>query len=161
MLLYLVRHAEAKNEHEDPARPLNETGTAQIRKVASYAEKAGVRVSSILHSDKIRAIETASVLAAHLRPANGIALSDGLSPGDDPNIWARRLSATDTDLMLVGHLPHLSRLASLILLGDPDRDIISFENAAIVCLQRDITRWSIRWMVIPSMWRSGDSLLSS
>lgn len=151
MLLYLVRHAQAKNEHEDPARPLNEKGLAEIRLVASFAEKAGIRVSKILHSDKIRAIETASVLAAHLKPANGLYESDGLSPGDDPNIWARRVNGTDEDLMLVGHLPHLTRLASLILSIDSNRDIISFDNAAVVCLQREITRWSVRWMVIPSV----------
>lgn len=151
MLLYLVRHAEAKNEREDPERPLNEKGVAEIKKVASFAAKAGVKVSRILHSDKARARQTALVLAEHLRPANGVAPSDGLSPGDDPNIWARRLNGSDTDIMLVGHLPHLSRLASLILCADPDRDIISFENAAIVCLQKESAGWSIRWMVIPSM----------
>src|SRR5574340_1854419 len=150
MLLYLVRHAQAKNEHEDPARPLNEKGIAEIRKTASWAEKAGVSVSRILHSDKVRAIETASILAAHLKPVNGLAESEGLSPGDDPNIWAGRLNGTDGDIMLVGHLPHLSRLASLLLSVGSNKDIISFENAAIVCLQREITKWSIRWMVIPS-----------
>jgi len=151
MLLYLVRHAEAKNEHEDPERPLNENGLVQIKKTASFAEKAGVKVSTILHSGKARARETAEVLAERLRPADGVAPSDGLSPGDDPNIWARRLNGADEDMMLVGHLPHLSRLASLMLVKDANRDIISFENAAIVCLQREITKWSVRWMVIPSI----------
>ncbi len=151
MLLYLVRHAEAKNEYEDPARPLNEKGLAEIRKAARYAEKAGVRVSRILHSDKTRAIETASVLAAHLKPEGGVAGSDGLSPGDDPAIWARRVAGCDEDMMLVGHLPHLARLASLILSVDSGKDIISFENAAVVCLQREITKWSIRWMIVPEM----------
>lgn len=151
MLLYLVRHAEAKNEHEDPARALNERGLAEIRKVAAYAEKAGMKVPRILHSNKTRAIETASVLAAHLKPSGGVAESDGLSPGDDPAIWARRANETDTDVMLVGHLPHLDRLSSLILCRDEDKRILSFENAAVVCLQRQITAWSIRWMLIPAM----------
>ena len=151
MFLYLVRHAEAKNEHEDPARPLNRKGLSEIRKVAAYAEKTGVRVSKILHSNKTRAIETASVLAVHLKPANGLAEADGLSPGDDPDIWAQRVNDTDEDVMLVGHLPHLDRLASLILCGDADKRLVSFETASVVCLQRPVTAWSLKWMIIPDL----------
>ena len=38
------------------------------------------------------------------------------APNDDPMIWVGRLTEEHNDLMLVGHLPHLSpRLASLLL----------------------------------------------
>ncbi|MCX7914224.1 MAG: hypothetical protein N2511_06535 [Thermodesulfovibrionales bacterium] len=49
-------------------------------------------------------------------------------------------------------LPHLSKLASLLLCGDAQRDIITFKRAGVVCLKRfDNGVWSIQWMVIPEI----------
>ena len=45
MNLYLVQHAEAKPESEDPERRLSERGWAEIRKMARFAaERLGIRV---------------------------------------------------------------------------------------------------------------------
>jgi phosphohistidine phosphatase len=48
-------------------------------------------------------------------------------------------------------MPHLSRLASLLLTGDPERDAVRFENGGIVCLEYDGQRWSLGWAVTPSL----------
>jgi len=53
--------------------------------------------------------------------------------------------------MLVGHLPHLSRLSSLLLVGDPEKNIIAFRMAGIVCLRREEENWSVSWMIIPDL----------
>ena len=54
--------------------------------------------------------------------------------------------------MLVGHLPYMSRLASLLLCGDSEKEIIKFRNAGIVNLIRDDLKvWSIGWILIPEM----------
>jgi phosphohistidine phosphatase len=39
-------------------------------------------------------------------------------------------------MMLVGHLPHLARLAGLLLAGDPDRPVIAFGQGGLVGLER-------------------------
>ncbi len=39
MFLYLVQHAEAKPESEDPQRGLSERGMKDIKKVASFIGK--------------------------------------------------------------------------------------------------------------------------
>ncbi len=44
MFLYLVRHAEAKREEEDPARPLSEKGLEDITKVASYVSLLNISI---------------------------------------------------------------------------------------------------------------------
>jgi phosphohistidine phosphatase len=49
-----------------------------------------------------------------------------LLPNDDPQEWASRLSEEKEDIMLVGQLPHLSKLASLLLAGSYEKDIIDF-----------------------------------
>ena len=51
--------------------------------------------------------------------------------------------------LLVGHLPHLSRLASLLLVGDATREIVAFRMGGIVCLENDAGRWRIKWILTP------------
>ncbi len=53
--------------------------------------------------------------------------------------------------MLVGHLPHLRRLASLLLVGDPEREIIRFRNGAIVCLVQGDGHWLLQWVLTPEL----------
>jgi len=152
MFVYLVQHAEAKSEQEDPSRSLSEKGMQNIKKVASYASQYNLNVHMIFHSTKLRARQTAEVLSEHLKPAKGISEVDGLAPLDDPAIWAQRLKDIPEDVILVGHLPHLAKLASLLLCGDKDKNVISFKMAGIVCLQRtDMESYSLQWMVTPDV----------
>lgn len=152
MFLYLVQHAEAKKEEVDPSRPLSEKGLQDINMIALYLSKLALRVHKIFHSNKLRAKQTAEVLSEMLKPVKGISETDGLAPLDNPNIWEERLKDIPEDIMLVGHLPHLGRLASLLLCNDPDKNIISFKMAGIVCLKRDeIKTWSLQWMLIPEI----------
>jgi phosphohistidine phosphatase len=74
---------------------------------------------------------------------------DGLAPADDPGRAKSEVEAAREPLMLVGHLPHLSRLASLLLVGDPGREIIRFRNGAIVCLVQGEGRWLLQWVLTP------------
>lgn len=154
MFLYLVQHAEAKREEEDPSRPLSEKGLEEIKKVALYVERLNIKASQIFHSGKRRALQTAEVLAQHLRIERGIFETDGLSPLDGPQIWFEHLLKINEDVMLVGHLPHLAKLASLLLTGDKEKVIIDFKMGGIVCLKRfEDERWVLEWMVIPEVIR--------
>ncbi len=152
MLLYLVQHAEAKREEEDPSRGLTEKGLQDITKVATYAGKLHIAVSKIFHSGKTRALQTAQVLAGYLKPDKGVTEIDGLGPMDDPEIWKDRLSRANEDMVLVGHLPHLGRLSSLLLCGDEEKNIIDFRMGGIVCLKNfEDGHWSVEWMVVPEI----------
>jgi len=152
MFVYLVQHAEAKSEQEDPSRSLSVKGMHDIKKVAFYASQYNLKVHMIFHSSKLRAKQTAEVLSEHLKPAKGISEVDGLSPLDDPTVWAQRLKDIPDDIMLVGHLPHLDKLASLLLCGDKDKNIISFKMAGIICLKRtDAESYALQWMMTPEI----------
>ncbi|MEW6570875.1 MAG: phosphohistidine phosphatase SixA [Nitrospirota bacterium] len=152
MFLYLVQHAEAKREEQDPSRPLSEKGRADIKKMASYLLTLNVKVYKIFHSSKLRAKQTAEVLSESLKPVAGMTEVDGLAPLDDPGIWAERLKDIPEDIMLVGHLPHLGKLASLLLSGDPDRDLVSFRMAGVACLKKDESgSWSLQWLLTPDV----------
>ena len=150
MFLYLVQHAEAKKEEEDPSRPLSEGGIQDITKVALYVSQLNIPISKIFHSTKLRARQTGEILFENLRPMKGISETDGLAPLDAANIWAERLKDITDDIFLVGHMPHLGRLASLLLFGNADNNIISFKMAGVVCLKReDAGAWSLQWMLTP------------
>lgn len=152
MFLYLVQHAEARREEEDPSRGLSEKGLQDIRKVAAFAADLNIKVSQILHSGKKRALQTAEVLADRLKPEKGISRTDGLAPMDDPQIWFENLLRIDEDTILVGHLPHLARLAAMLLCGDKKGNIVDFKMGGIVCLKRfNKGEWAIEWMIIPEV----------
>ncbi len=155
MHLYLVQHAEAKGEAEDPLRGLTGKGLADIKKTAAFAAASGVKAGQILHSGKLRARQTAGVLVDELCRGSSRdhvpAQTDGLNPGDDPNVWAGRIKGMKDDTVLVGHLPHLARLASLLLCGDEKKSIISFVMAGVVCLKKDENGWAVKWVVTPGI----------
>jgi phosphohistidine phosphatase len=152
MNMYLVRHAEAKSDQEDPLRPLSAKGHEDMTRVAAYLSQLNIPVSKIFHSTKVRAKQTAEILFEHLRPGRGVSEADGLSPLDEPAIWAERLRDMPDGVILVGHLPYLARLTSLLLCGATDKNIVSFMMAGIVCLRRDDSGlWSLQWMLTPDV----------
>ncbi len=147
MRLYLVQHGEAKSEEDDPERPLTDRGASDVRRVVIQATGAGsVTVERIVHSGKTRARQTAvawgEVLGVPVEEA------DGLAPRDDPATWAARVNAQAGDLMLVGHLPHLAKLAGLLLAGDADRPVIGFRQGGLVSLEDGPAGWSV-WLILP------------
>ncbi|HVN95940.1 MAG TPA: phosphohistidine phosphatase SixA [Syntrophorhabdaceae bacterium] len=154
MRLYLVQHAEAKKEEEDPERGLTARGLTDIRKVAEYAARLPVAVNAIYHSGKKRAAQTAQMLADFIRPKVPLFAVEGLSPQDDPGTWFSRLKASNEDMIIVGHLPHLAKLAGLLLEGDSERNCIAFKMGGMVCLKRgDNDRWTVEWVLVPEVVR--------
>lgn len=152
MELLLVQHGEARPKEEDPARPLSDRGRRLVEQMAVFAARHGVKVDEIRHSGKLRARQTAAVLAEALEPPKGLREAPGLNPEDDVNDAAESLAHEHGRIMLVGHLPFLGRLAGLLLAGDPDAPVVQFRNAGIVHLVRDEdpeAPWSLRWAVTP------------
>lgn len=152
MSVYLVRHGEAKSEHEDPSHPLTEHGITTVTAVAAFLEEHKVPVGKILHSGKTRAQQTAEILAGRLGATGALQAADNLTPTADPRIWADRLLTLEDGSMLVGHLPHLGKLASHLLCQDPEKEIITFQTGTVLCLGQDESgTWAIRWMVTPDL----------
>ncbi len=151
MELYLVQHAASKPEHEDPDRSLTVAGAAVARRMAEWAAQVGVGIANIRHSGKTRAAQTASILGESLAPKAGVQAVPGINPLDDPAPLAAELRSQDEPLMLVGHLPFLSRLTGSLLANDPERQVVRFENAGIVCLQRTEGEWSLSWVMLPRL----------
>lgn len=155
MKVYLVRHGEAVSDGEDPARPLSKDGDAQIRDLADMlARHFRLLPGHIFHSPRLRASQTASLIWQALPMAPGPEETGGLGPMDDPAVWAQRLEIMDMDTMLVGHLPFMSRLASLLLLNDSGRDVLDFKPGTVACLEKT-GGWRVEWMISPQILKLG------
>ncbi|MEE9220922.1 MAG: phosphohistidine phosphatase SixA [candidate division NC10 bacterium] len=151
MQCYLVRHGEAKSEREDPARPLSDHGREEVTRVARHVGAMGFQIAEIRHSGKLRARQTAEILAEHLSPTRGLHEVEGLSPMDDLREVQAEIEQSREPLMFVGHLPHLSLLASALLRGDSERKVIHFPAAAIVCLARVDGGFRLEWVLTPDL----------
>jgi len=150
MEVFLVRHGEAKSEQEDPRRPLSDSGRSGVEKIARALAEKRVVVAGIVHSDKLRAKETAEILARSLAPRAGVREIRGLAPNDDPWLAKAELEEASEPLMVVGHLPHLGRLASLLVAGDPEGQVVELPPAAVVSLSRAGEKWEIQWRLTPA-----------
>jgi phosphohistidine phosphatase len=154
MDIYLMQHGEAAAEADDPARPLTDAGRAAVSRVAARAQAAGVSIDRFWHSGKLRAEQTAQILAAALGAAPTEA-RDGLAPNDPVAPIAEWLrDQTDVDsLALVGHLPFLDRLAALLVADDQDAQVIAFQNAGLVALvpKSDRSGFAVGWVLSPDI----------
>jgi len=153
MEVYLVQHGEAKPEAIDPARSLTDQGREEVERVARRAAALRLQVAEIRHSDKLRARQTAEILAREFSPSAGVREMEGLAPADDPEKARLQVEAAREPLMLVGHLPHLGRLASSLLVGDPTKEILRFRNGAILSLAKAERRWLLQWILTPELAR--------
>ena len=153
MYLYLVQHAEAKLKEEDSDRRLTTNGKEVIQRVASFlAQNTNIQLHSIIHSGKTRAIETAKVLSEKLKPLKGIEEGKELGPNSTPWGWVENLSQIENNTMIVGHLPHLKRLSSLLLCQDEHKRVIEFQNGCVLCLFKDESSiWTTKWLLIPQI----------
>ena len=149
MNVYLVRHGDAMAAAENPSRPLTAAGRERVNRLAQAALPRGVQCSAIYHSGVLRAVETAEILARYLPCVSKVAARSGLLPEDDPAGLKAELDTAGESLMLVGHLPFLSKLTGLLLYGDADRPGAEFLPASMACCVRSHAEWKISWQIAP------------
>ncbi len=150
-MLYLVRHGEAASKTENSERPLTEKGRADVTKLAEFLKPMDISIDAVWHSGKARAAQTAEILASAARNEPCITARKDLSPNDPIENIAAELSALDKDVMIVGHLPFMSRLLSQLTTGRTN-EAAGFNESAMACLERDHGgKWWLTWMVHPGM----------
>lgn len=150
MAIFLVQHGQCLSKDEDPQKGLSDQGAADVKRIAQVAAGYEVQVKRIVHSGKKRALQTAEILAAHLKPGQGISSVGGMNPLDDAAAFAATLDIS-SDCMVVGHLPHLEKLAACLVTGQGDIPIFQLQNGGILCLDyyRDTQQVVIKWGLMP------------
>ena len=153
MRIYLVQHALASDEAQDPKRALSQQGKQDIVRTAGFLSLfVQPQPKFVFHSGKLRAKQTAEMFAEAWHLKGDIMQVDDLSPNADAQVWAAKLNAMHDDVLIVGHLPHLPRLASLLLCGDADIQPVRFQNAGVVCLEKTDDAWQIIFHINPNMY---------
>lgn len=147
MKLYLVQHADAVGKDENPERPLSEKGLKDAIKMAAFLHDANVLVDEVAHSGKLRAEETANVLCKTVWLGQTAVKMDGLKPADPVDHLLNTALTSGGDLMVVGHMPFMGKMATKCL----DGATVSFEPGAVLCLERSEDGWVLDWMIRPSM----------
>jgi phosphohistidine phosphatase len=159
MHLYLVQHGTAVPKDENPDRPLSESGRIAVSKVASFLARSQFNVSGVVHSDKVRAMQTALLLSETLGAGRIVQeclypigpndpielLYDAIEDGTSEQIAG--------DKMIVGHLPFMSKLLSRLVCGDELETIVHFKPGTVVALERGENGdgWRVMWVLRPEL----------
>jgi phosphohistidine phosphatase len=148
-MIFLIRHAHAVSDEEDPLRPLSSKGRDQVARVCDLLRsQAAFAPVEIWHSPLSRARETAALLARGLGLQARIVLRKGLEPDDDPAEVARALNSERRSIAVVGHEPHLGILASLMARGPALAHAhYHFSKAGVLALSRKDKGWRTEWLV--------------
>jgi len=153
--IYSSDHLSATNgvDKGDLKEVINLYPQEEVRSAIFCAPNKGgiIEFLKSLFSGKLRAEQTAQILAEYLKPSGGLISVSGLAPNDDV-VPVGRIAANElANSMLVGHLPFLSRLAGLLVTGNPEVKVVRFCNAGIVCLINEKGSWSINWVTRPEL----------
>ncbi|MBX3237129.1 MAG: phosphohistidine phosphatase SixA [Nitrospiraceae bacterium] len=163
MDIVLFRHGLAVEREEwegkEHDRPLTDKGKKRARLSAEGLTAAGVAVTHILSSPLTRARETADILRNTLKVRPTIRLCDELLP-DAPVDKLFALLGTypsAATVLCVGHEPHLSAVAGLLLAGKPIPGLVVKKAGAclIHCEEMpQIGKGILEWWFPPSLLRA-------
>ena len=153
MALFLVQHGISAAKDIDPERGLTAQGKTETERIAQVAKGYGVAIKKIVHSGKNRAEQTAAIYHEALHVQTPLERVAGLNPNDDVQLFVRTIQP-ESEVMVIGHMPFLQRLVSLLITGDEDLKVYQFQNSGIVCLDTDEGKdgkvcWFIKWTLNP------------
>jgi phosphohistidine phosphatase len=163
MELFIVRHAEAGTAivprgHADAERELTAEGRKVTAAVAKSLRALRCRPDRIGTSPLARARQTAEVLAEVLDAKKKLEICGFLSPGAHAEAlvgWLRD-ARQDSAIMIVGHMPDLTQLASALLTENARLDI-AFKKSGVCCISFDgapaLGAGRLEWLLQPKQLR--------
>lgn len=144
-----MQHGKALSKEGNAKRPLSAEGETESRRVARSLEAIGVSVCCIWHSDKLRSAETAAIISEHVEHSAMEERKD-LDPLAPVYPFRKEIESCGEDLMIVGHMPFLGKLFSLLLTGKDSFELLHFRNSVVVCLEYKDS-WSLAWAIPPEI----------
>ena len=157
MLLHLIRHAHAGDpeawDGPDAARPLSEKGRSQAERLGRYLADIGFRTDAIVTSPKLRALQTAEIVAAHL--GVDVVEDQRLAGALDLDTVAAVLKDRDDAErpVLVGHDPDFSELVATLC----DASNAPMRKGALARIEiegpLEPGAGSLRWLIPPDALR--------
>ena len=140
MTLYVLRHGIAEDAApggDDAARTLTPRGRIRLRAEARGMRTLRLQIDLLLTSPLRRAAETAAVVSEVYggQPAPRVlpALASGVAPAE--TVRALRPFARQGHVMIVGHEPGLSGVASLLLTGSAETLSLLLKKGGLAALE--------------------------
>ena len=119
-----MRHGNAVPSGSDGTRPLSEKGRCEATAAGNFLRSIKEIPDIILHSKLLRSQETAQRVEDALGKTKLLRLHHGLKPDDSISYFHSELLTdiftkqdSNYTVMVVGHEPFMSSLASLLVLG--------------------------------------------
>ena len=156
--VHLLRHAHAGDAFhwigDDDLRPLTKKGRRQCERLGAFLEAQGVRPDVIVSSPKVRAQQTAEIVAAKLGMTvrTDRRLGEGFGKRE---MWALLDETGAREPMFVGHDPDLSMLLAYLI----DTAGIAMKKAALATVDLHTKlgdgEGNLRWLVPPDLLAEG------
>lgn len=161
MRLYFLRHGIAAKRSkfvEDAKRALTPKGREKTAKVVRGLKRLNVKPDVILTSPLQRAAQTAQIAAEGLGRKNAIRVCDALKPGSLLKTLFQEMKpyASAKEILLVGHEPTLSEMASELISGN-NAVKLGLKKAGALCV--DIAKFppvqtgTLLWFMKPKQLR--------
>ena len=152
MQLYFLRHGEADWPHwtkPDDERLLTDFGKKEVRQVAKFLNRLGVKPGLVVSSPLPRALQTAEIAAEQLKTKlrQDEALEPGFGITELRTVLKRHHSRV---LMLVGHEPDFSSVISA-LTGASLK--LSKAGVALVDFDLETEKGRLLWLFPPKLAR--------
>jgi phosphohistidine phosphatase len=159
--LFLMRHGKSDWSVgcDDHARPLNDRGSAVVPVMGRVLSRSGQLPEQILSSTATRALMTAKLFCLGAKLSLSVQSSDLLYKSSVSTVLsAIQQMDSDSSLMLVGHQPIWSDLASVLIGGGA----LAFPTAAIARIDFDGLSWSdvapgqgeLKWLLQPKFFKN-------
>jgi phosphohistidine phosphatase len=152
--VYLMRHAHAGNPDEwtgdDADRPLSPKGRRQAERLGRFLARNGFKPDAILTSPKVRAHQTAELMAAAL--GTRIETDHRLGMPIDIDLLSKIVAESGGErVVLVGHDPDMSDLAAELI----GAQYLPLKKGTLARLDTTLPLQpgggSLRWLVPPDL----------
>lgn len=166
MYLYIVRHAIAeereefaRKNQEDSLRPLTIKGKKRMQKVINKFKNELKELDLIVTSPFVRAKQTAQLIADIVGKPKIVESAELVphAPAQAFVRWLKSEGKSKKRVLIVGHEPHLSTLASYILSGKEGESFIELKKSSISLIEtgnfEEMTpsKASLLWLISPKL----------
>lgn len=160
MNIYLLRHAQAESSYPDSQRILSAKGRADAERLGLFLRSKETPLPAVLWcSPYRRAQETAGLILNAWGGAVEQCRDEAcLEPDMNPASVAEGLLELESDVLVVGHNPNISILASLLLSAERGRTRTNFNTCNMACLSvapipnfGEVGPCELSWLLDPRM----------
>ncbi len=119
--------------------------------MARFLAEKKISFDAIFHSPKLRAKQTAELIASKAAPHLSLQEKEGLKPNDPIEPFLSEILHEEGSLLLAGHLPFITSLISYLLFRKDTPLFLNLCAASVTCLMRVENSWIIDWHVTPQL----------